>query len=90
MILAGQEKTRVDCHGQVRFCSWVSESGSLVVQWVLSSQKQFKNLRLSGSNLISRAFPSMTFKMAARREKTLATAGSRGTKSPKILEISIT
>ena len=41
-------------------------------------------------NLVPRAFSSTIFKMADRREKTLAKAGSRGTKSPKILEIFIT
>ena len=37
------------------------------------------------SNLVPRAFSSAIFKMAACLEKTLANAGSRGTKSPKIL-----
>ena len=41
-------------------------------------------------NLVPRAFSSKIFKMADRRDKTLAKAGSRGTKSPKILEIFIT
>ena len=41
-------------------------------------------------NLVPRAFSSTIFKMADHREKTLAKAGSRGTKSPKILEIFVT
>ena len=42
------------------------------------------------TNLVPRAFSSTIFKMADRRERTLAKAGSRCTKSPKILEIFIT
>ena len=34
-------------------------------------------------NLVPRAFSSTVFKMSDRREKALAKAGSRGTKSPK-------
>ena len=59
-----------------------------MVQWVLSNLigDHFQsNLRLSGSDLVPRAFPSTIFKMAACREKTLAKARSHGTKSPKIL-----
>ena len=41
-------------------------------------------------NLVPRAFSSTIFKTADRREKTLAKAGSRGTKAPKILEIFVT
>ena len=46
--------------------------------------------KLASLNLVPRAFSSTIFKMADRREKTLAKAWSRGTKSPKILEIFIT
>ena len=35
------------------------------------------------ANLVPRAFSSTIFKMADRREKTLAKAGSRGTKISK-------
>ena len=42
------------------------------------------------NNLAPRAFSSTIFKMADRREKTLGKAGSRGTKSPEILEIFVT
>jgi len=41
-------------------------------------------------NFVPTAFSLTIFKMADRREKTLAKAGSRDTKYPKILEIFIT
>ena len=43
------------------------------------------SLRGSLPNLVPRAFSSTIFKMADRREKTLAKAGSRGTKISKNL-----
>ena len=49
--------------------------------------KGWVNVCESKGNLVPRAFSSTIFKMADRREIALAKAGSRGTKSPKILEI---
>ena len=63
----------------------------LVVNRLLPAMMRLRyTRRMPVYNLVPRAFSATIYKMAARRDKTLGKAGSRGTKSPKILEIFIT
>ena len=68
-----------------QICKFIVELEDSVVRCLSVNDVLQCSVKMPFTNLVPRAFSSTIFKMADRREKTLAKAGSRGTKISKNL-----